>query len=199
MTSQLFRRVGESNRIALFALPFGQAFAIVPISELLLTYVTGIPPAERQALARRGAYAAYQKQVSAFIPWPRKKSPQPSLESPMSTANELMSLAGYHPERQGIRRLLQARKKMTYPGDSAYADNLRQQPIAIEQQAANDQHYEVPQSSMKTSVIIIWKYSSAYFDAGSEIQRSRSGYAENQLRTRCLVDGQISTVVAGVL
>lgn len=38
---------------------------------ILLVRVTGIPPAERQSLARRGErYRAYQRSTSAFIPWP---------------------------------------------------------------------------------------------------------------------------------
>ena len=47
----------------------------VPVVELLLLFfVTGIPPAERQALARRGdAYRDYQRRVSSFFPWPPKK------------------------------------------------------------------------------------------------------------------------------
>jgi steroid 5-alpha reductase family enzyme len=38
---------------------------------LFLLRVTGIPYAERQALASRGeAYRAYQRATSAFLPWP---------------------------------------------------------------------------------------------------------------------------------
>lgn len=39
----------------------------------LLLKVTGIPPTEASAVARKGdAYRAYQKTTSAFIPWPPK-------------------------------------------------------------------------------------------------------------------------------
>ncbi|MGE0191495.1 MAG: DUF1295 domain-containing protein [Planctomycetota bacterium] len=38
---------------------------------LLVLFVTGIPPTERRALASRGAaYRRYQREVSAFVPWP---------------------------------------------------------------------------------------------------------------------------------
>ena len=39
----------------------------------LVLFVTGIPPTERRALASRGeAYRRYQREVSAFVPWPRR-------------------------------------------------------------------------------------------------------------------------------
>lgn len=41
---------------------------------LLLTKVTGIPPAEARSLASRGeAYRSYQRRVSAFFPWPPRR------------------------------------------------------------------------------------------------------------------------------
>jgi steroid 5-alpha reductase family enzyme len=41
---------------------------------LLLLFVTGIPPAEAQALRSRGdEYRAYQREVSAFVPWPPRR------------------------------------------------------------------------------------------------------------------------------
>lgn len=40
----------------------------------LLLFVTGIPPAEAQALRSRGDdYRAYQREVSAFVPWPPRR------------------------------------------------------------------------------------------------------------------------------
>ena len=37
----------------------------------LVLFVTGIPPTERRAVASRGeAYRRYQREVSAFVPWP---------------------------------------------------------------------------------------------------------------------------------
>lgn len=57
----------------LIALPtWGGWFAIIsPVMMLiLLTRVSGIPPAEEQALKSKGdAYREYQKKTSAFIPW----------------------------------------------------------------------------------------------------------------------------------
>lgn len=58
---------------ALFALPaaWGWLGLIAPASILyLLLFVTGIPMTEEQAIRTKGdAYRAYQKRVSAFIPW----------------------------------------------------------------------------------------------------------------------------------
>lgn len=62
----------------LFALsaPWGWAGLLSPLLMLfLLLYVTGIPPAEAQALARRGeAYRTYQQTTSAFVPWLSRRS-----------------------------------------------------------------------------------------------------------------------------
>ncbi len=52
------------------------AFTAPAIILLLLLFVTGIPPAERQALRSRGDdYRAYQRTTSAFVPWPRRAEP----------------------------------------------------------------------------------------------------------------------------
>jgi steroid 5-alpha reductase family enzyme len=41
---------------------------------VLLLFVTGIPPSEKQALRTRGVdYRAYQRSTSAFVPWPPKQ------------------------------------------------------------------------------------------------------------------------------
>ena len=52
--------------------PAGWLTVAAPAAMLLLICkVTGIPPTEAQALASRGeAYRQYQRQVSAFFPWP---------------------------------------------------------------------------------------------------------------------------------
>lgn len=43
---------------------------------VLILFVTGIPPSERQALLSRGEdYRAYQREVSAFVPWPPRRRP----------------------------------------------------------------------------------------------------------------------------
>lgn len=57
----------------LIALPtWGGTFAIISpfIILILLTRISGIPPAERQALESKGdQYREYQKTTSAFVPW----------------------------------------------------------------------------------------------------------------------------------
>jgi steroid 5-alpha reductase family enzyme len=62
---------------ALFALPaaWGWLGLVAPASILyLLLFVTGIPMTEQQALRTKGdAYRAYQRRVSAFVPWFPKK------------------------------------------------------------------------------------------------------------------------------
>jgi len=61
----------------LFALasPWGWTALIAPLGiTYLLLRVTGVPLAEAQSLRSRGdAYRAYQKRVSAFVPWFPKK------------------------------------------------------------------------------------------------------------------------------
>lgn len=56
--------------------PGGWAMIFCPLLMLyFLTKVTGIPPAEAQALKSRGdAYRAYQRTTSAFVPWPPKET-----------------------------------------------------------------------------------------------------------------------------
>lgn len=64
--------------------PSGLAIAAITPAVLLflLLKVTGIPYTERCALVKRGDdYRRYQREVSAFIPWPPKHSPAtPSVE-----------------------------------------------------------------------------------------------------------------------
>jgi steroid 5-alpha reductase family enzyme len=63
---------------ALFALPaaWGWLGLIAPAAILyLLLFVTGIPLTEEQAVRTKGdAYRAYQRRVSAFVPWFPKQS-----------------------------------------------------------------------------------------------------------------------------
>ena len=52
-------------------------WAVVPliIMAILLIFVTGVAPSERQALASKGdLYRAYQQRTSMLIPWPPKES-----------------------------------------------------------------------------------------------------------------------------
>lgn len=59
-----------------WAAPHGWLVILLPVTLLVLIFfVTGIPPTERQALATRGdAYRAYQQTTSAFFPLPRKRA-----------------------------------------------------------------------------------------------------------------------------
>ena len=85
-------------------------------------------------------------------------------------------------ERLGIRRLLAARLRMPYQGDADYADKLRQQPIAIEQDAANQQHYEVPPVFYEHCLGKHLKYSSCYFEPGvTDLSTAGGADARNQL------------------
>lgn len=56
------------------AAPWGALAFLTPAFLLvLILFVTGIPPSERQALRSRGDdYRRYQRETSAFIPWPPK-------------------------------------------------------------------------------------------------------------------------------
>lgn len=57
--------------LAIYA-PWGWLAAVAPLAIFYFLYfVTGIPPAEAQALASRGdAYREYQRTTSSFFPWP---------------------------------------------------------------------------------------------------------------------------------
>jgi steroid 5-alpha reductase family enzyme len=71
------------------ATPTGALAAVPPAAlYVLLTRVTGIPPAEQRSLARRGdAYRQYQEQTSAFFPGPTRVGR--SLETAGSTARSM--------------------------------------------------------------------------------------------------------------
>jgi cyclopropane-fatty-acyl-phospholipid synthase len=76
--------------------------------------------------------------------------------------------------RAGIRRLLAARLRDEDKGDPAtqqahfmqLVERLRQSPVAIETQAANEQHYELPSAFFQLALGRHLKYSSCYFDPG---------------------------------
>jgi cyclopropane-fatty-acyl-phospholipid synthase len=76
--------------------------------------------------------------------------------------------------RAGIRRLLAARLREEDKGDPEtqqahfmrLVEQLRQSPVAIETQAANEQHYEVPSEFFRRVLGKHLKYSSCYFDPG---------------------------------
>ncbi len=73
--------------------------------------------------------------------------------------------------RAGIRSLLRERleERRREPKRAlAFIESLRQAPLAIEQRAANQQHYEVPPPFYELCLGPHLKYSSCWFDTGSE-------------------------------
>lgn len=77
MASDILIRLGVAwaTSIASLAPPWGAVAALAPAIMLASLFkVTGIPATEAQCLRSRGdAYRAYQRRVSAFVPWwPRK-------------------------------------------------------------------------------------------------------------------------------
>jgi cyclopropane-fatty-acyl-phospholipid synthase len=76
--------------------------------------------------------------------------------------------------RAGIRRLLAARLREEDKGDPQaqqahfmqLVEQLRQSPVAIETQAANEQHYELPSEFFQLVLGRHLKYSSCYFEPG---------------------------------
>ena len=78
--------------------------------------------------------------------------------------------------RWGIRRLLKQRLSDERPESAAarfakvdaFAAELRTLPVAIETKAANEQHYEVPAAFYKLCLGPRLKYSSCYYESGSE-------------------------------
>lgn len=78
--------------------------------------------------------------------------------------------------RLGIRRLCAQRLREEHDGDAVAAwarfrellDGLRQSPLAIETEAANRQHYEVPARFFELCLGKRLKYSSCYYPTGTE-------------------------------
>lgn len=72
--------------------------------------------------------------------------------------------------RFGVRRLLRARLKEMEGGPSleAFVELLEQGPVAVETDAANAQHYEVPPELFQLALGPNLKYSGAYWPTGVE-------------------------------
>ena len=75
--------------------------------------------------------------------------------------------------RFGIRRLCKVRLRDEYEGDwkarqEQWLGVLKKSAVAIETQAANDQHYEVPPPFFQACLGARLKYSSCYYETGSE-------------------------------
>jgi cyclopropane-fatty-acyl-phospholipid synthase len=101
--------------------------------------------------------------------------------------------------RIGIRRLLRARLQEQSRGSAqerlaahlAFVEDLKKSPIAINTEAANEQHYEVPTGFYQLCLGKHLKYSSALWSAGIG---TLDGAEEAMLRLTCeraqLADGQ---------
>jgi cyclopropane-fatty-acyl-phospholipid synthase len=179
---------------ALFALasPYGWLALPLPFLMLhLLLNVTGVRPTEEQALRTRGeSYRDYQARVSAFVPLPRREgTPLPDWLV-----------------RIGIRRFLRQRlREETESSPEAqqarlmrFVAQLKESAIAIETQAANDQHYEVPSRFFQYALGPNFKYSCCYYVSGKEtlgeaeeamlkltVERARIGDGESILELGC--------------
>jgi len=100
--------------------------------------------------------------------------------------------------RAGIRRLLAQRLREESAGSTdaqraraaAFIGQMRRSPIALEMQAANEQHYEVPTRFYQLCLGPRLKYSSGLWEAGTD---TLAGAEEAMLRLTCaragLADG----------
>lgn len=119
----------------------------------------------------------------------------------MSIVNQILA-QGILPDalvRHGIRlRLAETLATYVKPTESeqqaavaAHVEDLRNSPIAIETDAANEQHYEVPAAFYLAALGPRLKYSSAWFDSPEDTLAEAE---EKMLRLTCeragLVDGQ---------
>lgn len=98
--------------------------------------------------------------------------------------------------RMGIRILLKQRlneekEKFSPAYTSALVDELKGSPIAIETEAANEQHYEVPTEFYKYCLGKHLKYSSGYWEDGvTDIDTSEHDMLELTCQRAELVNGQ---------
>lgn len=101
--------------------------------------------------------------------------------------------------RAGIRRLLRRRKNELDAGGpqgraarkAAWVESLRNSPLAIETQAANEQHYEVPAAFYRLVLGARLKYSSAYFENDSvDLDAAEEKMLEITCERADLKDGQ---------
>ncbi len=101
--------------------------------------------------------------------------------------------------RLGIRRLCRQRLRDEHADDSVAAwqrfrrmrDELRQSPLAIETEAANRQHYEVPARFFELCLGRRLKYSSAYYaDATTTLDEAEVAMLKLYGERAMLADGQ---------
>jgi hypothetical protein len=135
--------------------PYGWWALISPVViTFLLLKVSGVTLLEKDIVERRPEYREYLETTSAFIPWFPKGGHLSLLGGPGRT--------GLHPRallRWGIRGLTGGAS----PGRLAagqggqgellqeFSGDLRRSPIAVDTQAANVQHYEVPPAFFQKS------------------------------------------------
>lgn len=95
--------------------------------------------------------------------------------------------------RAGVRRLLRTRLEEARGGEGleAFVAMLDRSPLAVETEAANEQHYEVPAAFYQATLGRHLKYSGAYFPEGVD---TLDAAEEAMLRLTCeraqLQDGQ---------
>jgi cyclopropane-fatty-acyl-phospholipid synthase len=101
--------------------------------------------------------------------------------------------------RTGIRRLLRARLREEDQGGAveqqahllALVDELKRSPIAIETQAANEQHYEVPDRFYQLCLGSHLKYSSGLWTEGvKDLDEAEAAMLRLTCRRAQLADGQ---------
>jgi cyclopropane-fatty-acyl-phospholipid synthase len=101
--------------------------------------------------------------------------------------------------RQGIRRLLRERLKEEFADDverqgeifERRIHELRESPIAVETDAANEQHYEVPAEFYKLALGKHLKYSSCYCTDGvSSLDEAEAAMLALTCERAALADGQ---------
>ena len=92
--------------------------------------------------------------------------------------------------RIGIRRLLAQRLETSSPDVSSFAEQLRCSPLAVDTEAANQQHYEVPAEFFEKMLGPRLKYSACFFDSPTATLAEAE---EAMLRKTCqradIVDG----------
>ena len=95
--------------------------------------------------------------------------------------------------RRGIRGLLEDRLREAgeSPGLEAFVRDLEDAPLAVDTQAANEQHYEVPAAFFERVLGPNLKYSGAYWPADvSELGDAEAAMLELTERRALLEDGQ---------
>ncbi len=158
---------------------------------VFLFRVTGIPYTEQQALRSRGAdYRRYQREVSAFLPLP----PGQWLTGLAIAAME----RGLVPDaliRAGIRRLNRQRlaeeaSKAANGEHQELCEELVSAPLAVETEAANEQHYEVPAGFFTRVLGKHLKYSCCWFEPGAGLDTAEAAMLERYCERAGLADGQ---------